>query len=72
MEAFGTDTEWFLGQPSRLWVNRFPADRATAVRIAAGVAELVLPEWRRGPPRRYRTSERSRPRCWTRVGVTMV
>ena len=50
MQAFGTDSEWFLTQPARLWVGKFPADRATAVRIAASVAELVLPEWRAAQP----------------------
>lgn len=50
MDAFGTDSEWFLTQPARSWVGRFPADRATAVRIAARVVELVLPEWRAARP----------------------
>ena len=71
VEAFGADTEWFLIQPPRLWVSRFPADRAAAVRIAAGVAELVLPEWRaaarRHRPRsggRGRAGGPGRPRRW--------
>jgi hypothetical protein len=50
VEAFGTNYEWFLTQPPRFWVGKFPADRVTAVRIAATVAELVLPEWRTARP----------------------
>jgi hypothetical protein len=50
VEAFGADTEWFLAQSPQLWVRKFPADRGTAVRIASGVAQLLLPEWRAARP----------------------
>lgn len=50
MEAFGVDTSWYLAHPATAWVARMPDDRATAVRVAAGVIELVLPEWRAARP----------------------
>ena len=50
MEAFGTDTDWYLAHPATAWTARMPDDRAAAVRMAAGVMELVLPEWRTARP----------------------
>jgi hypothetical protein len=50
VETFGTETEWFLAHPAREWTARLPDDRAGAVRMMAGVMELVLPEWRTARP----------------------
>ncbi len=48
--SLSTTTDWFLRHSAKLWVQKLPVDRAAAVRIAAAVVGLVLPEWRAARP----------------------
>ena len=50
MKVFGAETDWYLTHPAAAWVAKMPDDREAAVRVAARVMELVLPEWRTKRP----------------------
>jgi hypothetical protein len=50
VEQFDAESQWYLDHPAKEWVERMAPERAVAIRMAANVAELVLPEWRTARP----------------------
>ncbi len=50
MQPLDSDSEWFLSHAPKVWVSKLPTDRATAIKLAASVVGLILPEWEAARP----------------------
>jgi hypothetical protein len=49
--GFDADANWFVENAPGTWPDRFRCGRDDAIRAAAAVVEMLLPEWEAGHPR---------------------